>query len=138
MRWTHITVTSNDLEGSTRFFADVCKLHVLRDRRTEGGNTVWMGYPSSSATNPEFVVVIGPGDCTNPLDHFGFQCETRDEVTRIAELARANGTLVEGPKDVGGSVGYFVIVREPGGNLVEFTFGQPLIGLGANGGSTPR
>jgi len=33
---------------------------------------------------------------------------------------------------VGGSVGYFVILREPGGNLVEFTFGQPLLGLGVN------
>jgi hypothetical protein len=27
-------------------------------------------------------------------------------------------------------VGYFVIVREPSGHLVEFTHGQPLKGLG--------
>jgi len=49
MRWTHITVTSNDLTGSMQFFTDVCKLHGLRDRRTEGGSKVWMGYPTRPA-----------------------------------------------------------------------------------------
>jgi len=44
---------------------------------------------------------------------------------------RARGTLVEGPTDYGGSVGYFAVVREPSGHLVEFTFGQPLRGLQA-------
>ena len=38
-------------------------------------------------------------------------------------------TVVEGPTDYGGSVGYFVVVREPSGHLVEFTFGQPLRGV---------
>jgi catechol 2,3-dioxygenase-like lactoylglutathione lyase family enzyme len=41
------------------------------------------------------------------------------------------GAPVEGPTDAGGSVGYFAIVREPSGHLVEFTFGQPLRGLRA-------
>jgi hypothetical protein len=36
---------------------------------------------------------------------------------------------VEGPTDYGGSVGYFALVREPSGHLVEFTHGQPLKGL---------
>jgi hypothetical protein len=52
-------------------------------------------------------------------------------VTAIADRARARGTLVEGPTDYGGSVGYFVVVREPSSHLVEFTFGQPLRGLRA-------
>jgi lactoylglutathione lyase len=64
-----------------------------------------------------------------PLDHFGFQCETRDQVTLIAEAFRKSGNLVEGPLDHGRSVGYFAVVREPSGHLVEFTFGQPLRGL---------
>ena len=50
-------------------------------------------------------------------------------MTAIAERARVNGNLGEGPVEYGGSVSYFAIVREPSGHLVEFTFGQPLRGL---------
>ena len=129
IRWTHITIPVSDLDGSIRFFKDVCGLSVVRDRRPEGGGTVWLGPEPEHGADPEFVVVIAQGEVREPLDHFGFQCSSHKEVTAIAERARSAGTLVEGPKDVGGSVGYFVIVREPSGHLVEFTFGQPLRGL---------
>ncbi|MGH6611669.1 MAG: VOC family protein [Burkholderiaceae bacterium] len=128
-RWTHFTVPVNDIEASIEFFSSVCGLSVVRDRRLEGGTTVWLGPKPQSGSDPTFVVVIHRGEVREPLDHFGFQCESRDEVTTIAEQARADGTLVEGPVDEGGSVGYVAIVREPSGHLVEFTHGQPLRGL---------
>jgi len=130
MHWTHFTLPVSDLDGSVRFFTDICGLSVVRDRRLEGGRTVWLGPPPPKGEDPEFVVVISRGEVREPLDHFGFQCERREEVTAIAARARDDGTLVEGPTDYGGSVGYFVIVREPSGHLVEFTHGQPLKGLG--------
>jgi catechol 2,3-dioxygenase-like lactoylglutathione lyase family enzyme len=112
-----------------RFFTDECGLSLVRDRRTEGGTTVWLGPQPPAGEDPEFVLVAYRGEVREPLDHFGFQCDSREEVTAIAERARAGGTLVEGPTDYGGSVGYFVVVREPSGHLVEFTHGQPLRGL---------
>ena len=129
MRWTHITGTVTDIEASVRFFTEVCGLYIVRDRRREGGTTVWLGPLPKKDTDPEFVVVMFQSKSVAPLDHFGFQCDSRDEVTQIAERARNNGCLVDGPTDEGGSVGYFAIVKEPGGNLVEFTYGQPLLGL---------
>jgi hypothetical protein len=63
------------------------------------------------------------------VDHFGFQCESRAEVDRIAERARQQNILVESPQDIGGVVGYFTMVSDPDGHLVEFTAGQPLRGL---------
>lgn len=129
MRWTHFTLPVADLTASVRFFTEECGLSVVRDRRAEGGTTVWLGPQAADGLDPEFVLVAFQGEVKEPLDHFGFQCETREEVTAIADRARANGTLVEGPTDYGGSVGYFVVVREPSGHLVEFTFGQPLRGL---------
>ena len=132
VRWTHITVPVTDLEGSIAFFTDVCGLSVVRDRRLEGGSTVWIGPEPKDGVDPDFVVVVAKGTIEAPLDHFGFQCETRREVDQIAGRARAAGTLVEGPMDLGGSVGYFVLIREPSGHLVEFTHGQPLRGLGAS------
>ena len=127
--WTHITLPVSDIDGSIGFFTSVCGLSIVRDRRLEGGTTVWLGPEPAAGANPSFVLVVHRADVREPLDHFGFQCDSRDEVTAIAERARASGTLVEEPTDAGGSVGYFAIVREPSGHLVEFTHGQPLRGL---------
>jgi lactoylglutathione lyase len=129
MRWTHFTLPVSDLDGSIRFFTSVCGLSIVRDRRLEGGGTVWLGPAPAVGDDPEFVVVISHGEVREPLDHFGFQCDRREDVTTIADRAKASGTLVEGPTDYGGSVGYVAVVREPSGHLVEFTYGQPLKGL---------
>ena len=130
MRWTHLTLPLSDLDGSIQFFVETCGLTVVRDRRIEGGSTVWLGPRPEPGADPEFVLVAYRGEVKEPLDHFGFQCDSGDQIAVIADLARANGTLVKGPEDAGGSVGLYVIVREPSGHLVEFTFGQPLLGLG--------
>jgi hypothetical protein len=63
------------------------------------------------------------------MDHFGAQCELREQVDQIAERGREIGILVEPPRDAGGSVGYFTMLRDPDGRLVEFTNGQPIEGL---------
>jgi catechol 2,3-dioxygenase-like lactoylglutathione lyase family enzyme len=132
VRWTHFTVPVTDLNGTIAFFEDVCGLSVVRDRRQEGGSTVWIGPEPKAGADPDFVVVIAEGEIEAPLDHFGFQCTTREEVDEIGARARRAGTLVAGPEDMGGSVGYFVLVREPSGHLVEFTHGQPIRGLGGS------
>ena len=132
MNWTHITLPLARLDASIAFFTDVCGLQVVRDRRQEGGRTVWLGPPPAPGTPPVFVMVAFEGEVKVPLDHLGFQCDSREEVTRLAELLREQGQLVTGPVDAGGSVGYYAIGREPSGHLVEFTFGQPLAGLGAS------
>lgn len=129
MHWTHITLPLSDLDGSVRFFTEVCGLSVVRDRREEGGNTVWLGPKPPAGEDPTFVLVAQHAPVREPLDHFGFQCTSRAEVAAIGARAAEEGSLVEGPTDLGGSVGYFVVVREPSGHLVEFTHGQPLRGL---------
>jgi lactoylglutathione lyase len=130
MRWTHITLPLVELDASLSFFTEVCGLCILRDRRKEGGGTVWIGPPTEPGTLPAFVLVAFRGEVKEPLDHFGFQCNSREDVDGIAKQMDARGRLVEGPVDAGGSVGYYAIVREPSGHFVEFTFGQPLAGLG--------
>jgi lactoylglutathione lyase len=129
MHWTHITLPFGDLAASIAFFTDVCGLSVVRDRRLEGGTTVWIGPRAEAGHDPSFVLVAQQGTVKEPLDHFGFQCDTREEIDEIAARAKRSGNLVEGPIDYGGSVGYFVVLREPSGHFVEFTFGQPLQGL---------
>jgi len=128
-RWTHITINCSDLERSVDFYTSICGLTIVRDRRLEGRHNVWLGPMTKPDEDPLFVLVIVQEEVKSRLDHFGFQCESREEVDRIAELARQQDTLLEPPVDIGGVVGYFTMIRDPDGHLVEFTFGQPLKGL---------
>ncbi len=128
-RWTHITINTADIDASVDFYTSLCGLSIVRDRRLEDRHNVWLGPATNPGEDPTFVLVIVQDEVKFRLDHFGFQCDSRAEVDRIAELARQKDFLVEPPTDVGGVVGYFVMVRDPDGHLVEFTFGQPLKGL---------
>lgn len=119
----------SEMERSIEFYRSVCGLQVVRDRRREGGGTVWLGYQPEEGEDPGFVLVLMQGEVTDRLDHFGFQCDSRAEVDRIAEDASGRGILASAPTDSGGSVGYWTIIRDPDGHMVEFTFGQPLKGL---------
>jgi lactoylglutathione lyase len=129
IRWTHITITVSRMDASLEFYRSVCGLEVVRDRRGEGGGTVWLGYQPEDGGHPAFVLVLMEGEVRDRLDHFGFQCDSRAEVDAIAAEARGRGILVYEPTDSGGSVGYWTHVRDPDGHMVEFTFGQPLKGL---------
>ena len=128
-RWTHITINASDLDASIEFYRSFCGLTIVRDRRPEGRHNVWLGPATRPGDDPVFVLVIVQDEVKARVDHFGFQCDSREEVDRIAELARQQDILVEPPLDVGGVVGYFAMVRDPDGHLVEFTFGQPFRGL---------
>ncbi|HEX8748905.1 MAG TPA: VOC family protein [Pyrinomonadaceae bacterium] len=129
IRWTHITITVAEMERSIEFYSSVCGLEIVRDRRREGGGTVWLGYEPEDGEDPAFVLVLMQGEVTDRLDHFGFQCDSRAEVDSIAEDASRRGILAFAPTDSGGSVGYWTIIRDPDGHMVEFTCGQPLKGL---------
>ncbi len=128
IRWTHITINVSHIDRSVDFYTSLCGLTIVRDRRLEGRHNVWLGPPTPFGEDPAFVLVMVQDEVTARLDHFGFQCDSREEVDRIAERARRQNILIEPPTDVGGVVGYFAMVRDPDGHLIEFTFGQPLKG----------
>lgn len=128
-RWTHITFAVSDINRAIDFYTSFCNLSVLRDRRLEGGGTVWLGPETAPGKRPAFVMVISEGEVTSRMDHLGFQCDERAQVDRIAERGRELGILVHPPTDSGGSVGYWTMLRDPDGHLVEFTYGQPIAGL---------
>jgi catechol 2,3-dioxygenase-like lactoylglutathione lyase family enzyme len=128
-RWTHITINVSDIDRSVDFYIRVCGLSIVRDRRQEGRHNVWLGPAAAPGEDPIFVLVIVQDEVKARLDHFGFQCESREEIEQIAELGRRQNILVEPPTDIGGVVGYFTAIRDPDGHVIEFTFGQPLKGL---------
>ena len=129
IRWTHLTITVTDLPRSIEFYTSVCGLSVVRDRREEGGGTVWLGRLPLPGQEPSFVLVLMPGEVKDRVGHLGFQCESREQVDQIARRADEQGILEQSPRDSGGVVGYWTIIRDPDEHLVEFTHGQPIEGI---------
>ena len=129
IRWTHITATVSDLQRSIDFYTSLCQLTLIKDRRLEGGSTVWLGPTPRGGELPTFVLVLMKGEVVCRLEHLGFQCDEREQVDAIAREAEQRGILVEPPTFTGGDVGYWTVIKDPDGHQVEFTFGQPLKGV---------
>jgi catechol 2,3-dioxygenase-like lactoylglutathione lyase family enzyme len=129
VKWTHLTLHVSDLERSIPFYEGTCGLSVVRDRRAEGGTTVWLGPRPRRGRDPSFVLVLAQGTVTERIDHLGFQCASRADVDRVAAEAERAERLVQPPKDSGGTIGYWCLLEDPDGHRVEFTHGQPLEGL---------
>ncbi|MFI5345401.1 MAG: VOC family protein [Elusimicrobiota bacterium] len=129
IKFTHVTFVVADIDKTVEFYREFFGLTVVRDRRAEGGSTVWLGPATPKGTAPAYVLVIEKGEVKNRLDHLGFQCAAKADVDALAAKAKARGALAEGPKDSGGAVGYWALFRDPDGNLVEATCGQPIRGV---------
>ena len=127
-RMTHVAVRARDIDASIDFYRRYAGLGLVHEREDDGIRVVWL---SDRIADPEFVVVLlemthnAVADPA-PMDHFGFDVASRQDVDRIAKLAREERTLKFGPVDAGAIVGYFVMVRDPSGNTCEFSHGQSL------------
>ncbi len=135
-RLTHIALHVRDLDASLAFYREVCGMGIARDRidaRT-GDRIVWLASPGDET---RFVIVLLPGgpgrdQPEGDYSHMGFAVESRAAVDALAERGRAAGCLVWPQVDAAFPTGYFCGLRDPDGNVVEFSFGQPL-GPGAEG-----
>jgi catechol 2,3-dioxygenase-like lactoylglutathione lyase family enzyme len=125
---THLALGVSDLERTIDFYRRHAKLHVVHDRHDGHARVVWL---SERAEDPAFVLVLFQVDAEPPvapstLQHLGFAVESRAEVDAAAEAARQEGVLSVPPTYAGPVVGYFCIIRDPDGNQVEFSHGQPI------------
>src|SRR5439155_22787377 len=97
--WTHITINCRDIDASVEFYTSLCGLSIVRDRRLEGRHNVWLGPATEAGVDPVFVLVIVQDEVKARLDHFGFQCESRAEVDRLAGAAGQQRTLSQAAFD---------------------------------------
>ena len=127
---THLALHVRDLDDCVAFYGAYCGMKVVHERRAdeEGERIVWMAEPGREAEMIFVLLPGGPGRGQQPGDnsHFGFALDSREAVDAIAERARRAGCLVWEPREEPYPVGYFCGVRDPDGNFVEFSYGQPL------------
>ena len=103
-------------------------MHISHDRDDDGKRVVWMCEPGREQ---EFVIVMIAGGARrdqpdDDFSHLGFALESRAAVDAIATRAKADGILAWPCVDEPYPVGYYCGVRAPDGNVVEFSFDQPL------------
>ncbi|WP_010678613.1 VOC family protein [Pseudomonas sp. S9] len=125
---THIALHVPDLDDCIEFYREFCAMGVIHQRAGKGSRIVWMAEPGKEH---QFILVMMPGGQQRQLaatdySHFGFAVESREQVDMLANKARAAGCLIWEPRDEPYPVGYYCGVVDPGGNYIEFSYGQPL------------
>ncbi len=121
---THLALHVRDLEACVAFYRDWCG--TVEVHRRDG--VAWLAEPGKER---DFIFVLlegGPGrdQAAGDYGHLGFALDSRDAVDALAERARAAGILVWEPRQDPYPAGYYCGVKDPDGNMVEFSHGQPL------------
>ncbi len=132
-RITHIALHLVDIDACIDFYQQCCGMSIVHSRTAGEQRIVWM---AEAGRESDFIFVLMNGGQNLELAdtdyrHFGFALESRAAVDAIAELGRERGCLVWPPREEDFPVGYYCGLRDPNGNFVEFSYGQPL-GPGAD------
>ena len=125
---THIALHVRDLAAMQAFYEDFCGLKLMHERQDKGVRVIWLAEPGREQ---DFIFVLLPGgpgrdQADGDYSHFGFALDSRAAVDAVAARAERAGCLAWAPRDEPYPVGYYCGLRDPDGNFVEFSFGQPL------------
>ncbi len=125
---THLALHVRDLEACVDFYRDYCHLELVHQRGADDARVTWL---AESGRERELVLVLiegGPGreQAAGDYSHLGFALASRAAIDAVAAKAAAAGLLVWPPRQEPFPVGYYCGVRDPDGNMVEFSYGQPL------------
>ena len=130
---THLALHVRDLDACIAFYRDYCGMKTVHERDdgdAEGGGfrVVWLAEPGREK---DFIIVLLPGgpgrdQAEGDFSHFGFALESRAAVDAIAARAERAGCLAWAPRQEPYPVGYYCGLKDPDGNFVEFSYGQPL------------
>lgn len=126
---THVALHVSAFEECVAFYESYCEMVVCHRRSDDHSNVAWLAEPGKES---EFIIVVidggqvGEEQAEDDFGHLGFAVETRGSVDALAERAQREGRLVWAPRSEPYPVGYYCGIRDPGGNIVEFSYGQPL------------
>ena len=140
---THIALPVRDLDATLAFYEKYTKLVNIHERQDPetGLRTAWLANKRDiTDAGARFVIVLIHGKLPTKItgdikeqygflksiSHLGISVESRDEVDRLAEMAREDGCLLLGPMYRNEVVGYICLVKDPDGNNIEFSVEQVL------------
>jgi lactoylglutathione lyase len=130
-RLTHVALPSSDLQRSIDFYTQVAPLVVVSRHEDEMGQAAWLS--NDKQVEDPFVLVLvrlyadqdkGRQPILTPFAHIGIEVPNRKDVEDIAELGRERGWLHWEPRQMPDPVGYICALKDPDGNVVEFSHNQ--------------
>lgn len=147
---THIALPVRDLDATLAWYRKYTTLEVIHEREDPDTKlkTAWLANPGDRTEQgggigvqaAKFVIVLIAGKLpTNitgdikeeygfltSISHIGLSLDSRDDVDRVAAMAKDDGCLLLGPMYRNVVVGYICVVKDPDGNNVEFSVEQVL------------
>lgn len=133
-RWTHIALRVKDIEATIDWYTSFTPLELLQRREDADGYGAWLGMPES--TNSPFILVVAQflegqdpfGGSENavlaPFAHLGMEMTTSEQVDEMAARGAEAGCLAMAARQMPAPIGYICMLRDPDGNMVEFSFDQ--------------
>ena len=129
-RWTHVALPTGDLDRAVGFYTSMTPLVLVQRFQDAAGESAWLSNDGQAQTPMVLVLVAFTGDhggrlgLLTPFAHLGIELPERGDVDTVAARGREAGCLHWEPRDVPGPVGYVCALRDPDGNVVEFSHGQ--------------
>jgi catechol 2,3-dioxygenase-like lactoylglutathione lyase family enzyme len=129
-RWTHVALPTGDLDKAIGFYTSLTPLVVVQRFQDDNGESAWLS--NAAQVDSPFVLVLvsfntdkgGELGLLRPFAHLGIEVPSRTEVDEVADRGRARGCLHWAPRQMPDPVGYICALRDPDGNVVEFSYNQ--------------
>lgn len=133
-RWTHIALRVGDIDASIQWYRAYTPLELLDRREDDLGFGAWLGQPDSP--DKPFVLVLAqflpdtdpygdfPKEVLAPFAHFGVELPAHADIDAIAARGAEAGCLALEPREMPDPIGYVCMLRDPDGNMVEFSYDQ--------------
>ena len=137
-RWTHIALPVSDLDRSVEFYTTLTPLVVVAENEDENGRGVWLS--NDKQVEDPFVLVLAefipeaagqfgqtpgsPVPILTPFAHVGIELPNKKDVDDIADKAREKGFLHWEPRQMAAHIGYICALKDPDGNVIEFSWDQ--------------
>ena len=133
-RWTHIALRVADIDASIAWYQEYTPLKLLDRRQDDLGFGAWLGH--DDAADRPFILVLAqflpatdpyaayPQEVLAPFAHLGVELPTHDAVDDAAAAGEAAGCLAMPPRQLPPPIGYVCMLRDPDGNMIEFSYDQ--------------
>jgi lactoylglutathione lyase len=133
-RWTHVALRVADIDATISWYKEFTPLELIDKREDDMGFGAWLGMPGE--TNNPFILVVAqffegcdpfadaPRAVLAPFAHFGIEMPAESDIDEIARRAEAADCLAMPPTAMPPPIGYICMVRDPNGNMVEFSWDQ--------------
>ena len=133
-RWTHIALRVTDMDATVAWFTEFTPLALIDRREDDLGCGAWLGMEGQ--TNNPFILVLAqffegsdpfagaPLATLAPFAHLGMELPNKQDVDDIAAKASAAKCLAMPPTMMPEPIGYICMLRDPDGNMVEFSWDQ--------------